>query len=111
ALRKPSLVLRWLACRFARHRQPDKEYGVSWSRFEFNLSPVAVGHDAIADDQPEPGPFADPLRGKKRLKEVRANIFRDACSVIVDLHENLMIFAPRSDSHFSLSIHRVDGVI
>ena len=80
-------------------------------RFELNLSSMAVCHDTIADDQPKAGPLPDTFGREERLKEVRPNIFWDTRSVIVDLHEELMILAPCENSYVSSSVDRIGRVV
>src|SRR5215831_10128432 len=72
---------------------------------------MSISHDAIADDQTQARAFPDAFRRKKGLKQMGANVLWDAWSVVVDLDEQLMILAPGAESNFSLSIHRIDGIV
>ena len=80
-------------------------------RFKLQLSVVAIGHDAIADDQPESGPLPDALGRKKRFKEVFSHVLRNARPVVVDLHQNVVIVASRANSDLSLAVDRVDRIV
>ena len=57
---------------------------------------MAISHDAIADDQPKSGPFSNAFGGKEWLKNVVANVRRDARAVIMDFHEQMVILAARA---------------
>ena len=48
--------------------QPDTEYGFPRLRGDFNVSPVFVDDDVVADVQAQPGAYAGRLGGEEWLK-------------------------------------------
>ena len=71
-------------------------------------------HDPIHDRQPEPGPFANRLGGKKRLENMIEMVRRDPAAVVLDLdpHDLVVVAGAHDDRPFAFDgMCRIDEQI
>ena len=71
---------------------------------------MVVADDAANRIQPQTGPLAHSLGGKKGFIDVRQNVGRDSRSVVANFHEDAVQFARRPHSQLALALHGLDGV-
>ena len=72
---------------------------------------MPVRDDTITNHQPQAGAFADAFRRKKRFKQPRFDVGRNAAPIILDFHEDLTVILTRSHPDMTALLNGIDRII
>src|SRR5579862_8427532 len=93
-----------------RQRQTDQKTSISGDRLKGNLAGMLV-YDASGHLQPEASAFSDALGGEEGLEDMVTGVFRDARTVIRDLHQQVVQLAGGANPQLTFAIHGLDRIV
>src|SRR5216683_6065892 len=95
----------------AGNREADFEAGLAGFGLELDFTAVAIGDNAMADNQSQTGAGTDRLSGKKRLENPGLDFGRDTAPIIHDFHDYLIVFDASADADLARALNGIDRVV